>query len=245
MPERVADKLLVFPVRYEPDTDTLSVVSPDAGRFEHKKQLSIAIRVREVKSYIARPAAVTAAIAKWYRGETNPFALLVSDGYMLGDSFEEPRAPARAEPAARPDAPAAPARDEYFMTPLPTGASPRATRPRDEYLSPPARPVSPRGLEVPPPPPPMLEAGSPRSEAMRPQTSRPGAPPFGRAARRTSPRHPTLSKRHGPPAPSRGRRPASRLASPQPRARRCRCHPPAASAPRSFRGRSPSPATNA
>ena len=91
VPERVAEKLLLFPVRYEADADTLSVVSPDAGDPEYKKQLSIAIRVREVKAYIARPAAVKAAIAKWYRGETNPFAMLVSDAFMLGNAFEEPR----------------------------------------------------------------------------------------------------------------------------------------------------------
>ena len=106
VPERVAEKLLLFPVRYEADADTLSVVSPDAGDPEYKKQLSIAIRVREVKAYIARPAAVKAAIAKWYRGETNPFAMLVSDAFMLGNAFEEPRPRAtdtRPGPATRLD----------------------------------------------------------------------------------------------------------------------------------------------
>ncbi|GMV17301.1 MAG: DUF4388 domain-containing protein [Polyangiaceae bacterium] len=171
LPERVADKLLAFPVRYEPDTDTLSIVSPDAGDPEYKKQLSIAIRVREVKPYIARPAAVKAAIAKWYRGETNPFASLLSDSFMLGNAFEpEPRRPTdtRPGPAAPQHAPvpAPPApvhpRGEYFVTPVPTAAAPRETAvPRDV-----------------PPPPPMLELTAPQApEAFRAPAPRPAPQP--------------------------------------------------------------------
>ncbi|MCK6534490.1 MAG: DUF4388 domain-containing protein [Polyangiaceae bacterium] len=196
VPERVAEKLLLFPVRYEADADTLSVVSPDAGDPEYKKQLSIAIRVREVKAYIARPAAVKAAIAKWYRGETNPFAMLVSDAFMLGNAFEEPRPRAtdtRPGPATRLDPPAAPPapapRAEYFVTPVPAAAA----HPRPDHF---ATPLPPRGgLDVPPPPP-MLELSPPLApEPMRPQALRPGAQPFGAPKNLTPPPNPFQAPR--------------------------------------------------
>jgi len=181
LPERAAEKLLAFPVRYEPDTDTLSVVSPDAGDPEYKKQLTIAIRVREVKAYIARPAAVKAAIAKWYRGETNPFASLVADTFMFGNAFEEgsprptdtrpggphgtyqpPAAPATYQPPAM--AAPAPPRGEHFVTPVPAAPVLRDLGPMREA----------------PPPPPMLDLGAPQApEAFRTPLPRPAAQPFG------------------------------------------------------------------
>lgn len=177
LPERVAEKLLAFPVRYEPETDSLSVVSPDAGDPEYRKQLSIAIRVREVKAYIARPAAVKAAIAKWYRGETNPFASLLSDSFMLGNAFEAPQArqpdprssaQARLEPPMPAPAVPAPAQArEYFVTPVPAAATPAAT----------AAVAVPRDV---PPPPPMLELTTPQPPAaFRTPVPRVPAQPFG------------------------------------------------------------------
>lgn len=201
LPERVAEKLLAFPVRYEPDSDSLSVVSPDAGDPEYKKQLSIAIRVREVKAYIARPAAVKAAIAKWYRGETNPFASLMSDAYMIGNAFEDPRparptdtqpgsvrydsrlAPREAQPPPPPQP--VPTRGEYFVTPVPAAAAP----------------VAPRDI---PPPPPMLELSAPQApEAFR--TPQPKASPAAHAQRAPEPAPPAQAGRNflgEPPAPS-------------------------------------------
>ena len=179
LPERTADKLLAFPVRYEPETDTLSIVSPDAGNPEYKKELSIAIRVREVKPYIARPAAVKAAIAKWYRGETNPFGSLLAESYMLGNAFEEAPPPQRVTEArpvgighpepARETTP----RPEYFVTPVPAAAAPvRDPFPRDV-----------------PPPPPMLELGAPQApESFRVSDRRTGQAPA--SAHPTSPQYP-------------------------------------------------------
>lgn len=204
LPERVAEKLLAFPVRYEPDTDTLSVVSPDAGDPEYKKQLSIAIRVREVKPYIARPAAVKAAIAKWYRGETNPFASLLSDAFMLGNAFEPearrtdtrpgPAAPQHAPPAPVP-APPAPVhpRGEYFVTPVPGATAPRETAvPRDV-----------------PPPPPMLELTAPLApEAFRAPAPRPAQQPRPPAG---APQQPHFG---APPQPQFGAPPQPQFAAP-------------------------------
>ena len=81
VPERTAEKLLAFPVRYDKDSDTLTLVSPDAGIPEHVKQIAIATGVRHVRVYFARPASVEAAIAKWYRGQIQSFAGLDLDTF--------------------------------------------------------------------------------------------------------------------------------------------------------------------
>lgn len=81
VPERTAEKLLAFPVRYDRQSDTLTLVSPDAGIPEQVKQIAIATSVRHVRVYFARPASVEAAIAKWYRGEIQAFAGLDLDTF--------------------------------------------------------------------------------------------------------------------------------------------------------------------
>jgi len=186
LPERTAEKLLAFPVRYEPEVDALSVVSPDAGDPEYKKQLSIAIRVREVKAYLARPAAVKAAIAKWYRGETNPFASLLTDAFQFGTEID-PRTGKQTQPRfAQPDPPpAAPAREpmdsramqaRYAAPQEPAPAQFRAD-PRGEFFATPVPAVAQTFAQVPPPPPPMLELGPHQApEAFTPPQSRGYAP---------------------------------------------------------------------
>ncbi|MBN2193001.1 MAG: HD domain-containing protein [Polyangiaceae bacterium] len=74
LPETVAVKLGVFPVRYDRNADELMIASPEAGIPELVKQVAIAARVRRVTAYLARPAAVRAAVARWYRGELQAFA---------------------------------------------------------------------------------------------------------------------------------------------------------------------------
>jgi response regulator RpfG family c-di-GMP phosphodiesterase len=134
LPLRVAEKLLAFPVRFERESDTLSIVSPDAGDPEYVKQAGIVTGVRHLKAYVARPAAVTAAIDKWYRGQIQSFALIAPDTFtQLHDvSISEKR-----EPQAAP---------EWFMTPAPA--------PRAEPASPPPEPTH----MLPEPPAPELGA---------------------------------------------------------------------------------------
>ena len=74
VPEKLAEKLRFVPVRYDHESDELIVASADAGMPEYVKQLSLATRFRHLKAYIARPAAVQAAIRKWYREEPLAFA---------------------------------------------------------------------------------------------------------------------------------------------------------------------------
>jgi response regulator RpfG family c-di-GMP phosphodiesterase len=58
----------------------LSVVAADAGDPDLGKQVQIASNAREVRVYIARPAAVKAAIAKHYGGDIYAFAVLDRQG---------------------------------------------------------------------------------------------------------------------------------------------------------------------
>jgi response regulator RpfG family c-di-GMP phosphodiesterase len=81
VPERIAEKLLGFPVRYLASSDTLTLVSPDAGSPEYVQQAGMATGVRHVTAFVARPAAVKAAINKWYKGEIQAFASIEPDTF--------------------------------------------------------------------------------------------------------------------------------------------------------------------
>ncbi len=111
--ERVAEMLLVCPVRYDRRAGELTVVSPDAGVPEHIKQVRVATGVKQLRAYIARPLAVKAAIGKWYRGEIQAFAAIAPDTFTQIEShglLEQPAAPelaASSAPAARTSLPAA------------------------------------------------------------------------------------------------------------------------------------------
>lgn len=136
---RVAEKSLAFPVRYEADSDTLSVVSPDAGDPEYAKQLAIATGVKNLKAYVARPAAVRAAIDKWYRGQIQSFAVIAPDTFQQMQGVDLYAPSASRSPAAAPNAP-----PEYFKTPLPVPAPPpqlpRTRAPVPAPLPPPSEP---------------------------------------------------------------------------------------------------------
>ncbi|MEZ4225573.1 MAG: DUF4388 domain-containing protein [Polyangiaceae bacterium] len=131
--ERTADKLLVFPVRWEAPSETLSVVSPDAGDPEYVKQLRISTGVRNLKAYVARPAAVKAAIAKWYRGEIQAFAEIAADTFTqihnTQDRYERGMLDSDARPARRGTTEPRVSQQEYFLTPVPVAPAPPAQPP--------------------------------------------------------------------------------------------------------------------
>ncbi len=171
LPERTAEKLMAFPVRYEADSDTLSIVSPDAGDPEYRKQLTIAIRARQVKAYVARPAAVKAAIHKWYKGEIQAFAAITPDAaFQFGTSLEADGSRTTAQPGPQLDGPAAapapgfaprrepaaslPQAPEFFQTPAPVMREPSSPLPIPQAPVP-APPI----IEAPPPPPPLERSG--------------------------------------------------------------------------------------
>jgi HD-GYP domain-containing protein (c-di-GMP phosphodiesterase class II) len=81
VPQKLAEKLKFVPVRYDQEANELMVASADAGVPEYVKQLTLATKFRNLKAYIARPAAVQAAIRKWYRGEAQAFASIAPEAF--------------------------------------------------------------------------------------------------------------------------------------------------------------------
>jgi response regulator RpfG family c-di-GMP phosphodiesterase len=76
IPKRVAETLLVFPVMFDASSQTLSVVTPDPDNTDLLQQVQITSGARELKAFLARPAAVKAAISKAYNGDSHAFAMV-------------------------------------------------------------------------------------------------------------------------------------------------------------------------
>ncbi len=80
IPRKLAEQHQVFPVLFDPSSSTLSVVSPDAGDPAIVEAVQAASKARDVRVYVARPAAVRAAILKHYAGELYAFAQVDTTG---------------------------------------------------------------------------------------------------------------------------------------------------------------------
>ena len=74
IPRRVAELLCVFPVMFDPQSGTLSVVTPDPDDVSMLSEVRVLSGAREVKAFVARPASVRAAIRKHHLGETFAFS---------------------------------------------------------------------------------------------------------------------------------------------------------------------------
>lgn len=73
VPRKVAERLGCVPVLYDRRAQSLSIVVADLEE-DVAKQVQLVAGVREVKPYIARPAAIRAAIRKYYGGDATAFA---------------------------------------------------------------------------------------------------------------------------------------------------------------------------
>jgi hypothetical protein len=74
IPRKIAEQFQVFPVLFDSTNRVLSVVTPDAGNLELTKQVQVSSNAREVRVFVARPAAVKAAISKFYGGDIHAFS---------------------------------------------------------------------------------------------------------------------------------------------------------------------------
>ncbi len=74
--KKLAERDLVFPVLFDPQTSTLSVVTPDPGNMQGLHDLQVASGVKTVQAFVGRPRAVRAAIGKAYGGDIHAFAAL-------------------------------------------------------------------------------------------------------------------------------------------------------------------------
>jgi HD-GYP domain-containing protein (c-di-GMP phosphodiesterase class II) len=74
VPRRVAELFCVFPVSFDGDTRELRVVTPDPDETSMLAEIQELSGAREVKAFVARPAAVAACIRKHHAGEVGAFA---------------------------------------------------------------------------------------------------------------------------------------------------------------------------
>ncbi len=73
LPRRVAETLCVFPVLFDANSNVLSVVTPDPDDAAKLREVQLVSGAREVKAFVARPAAVVAAILKHHDGDERAF----------------------------------------------------------------------------------------------------------------------------------------------------------------------------
>jgi response regulator RpfG family c-di-GMP phosphodiesterase len=76
IPHKLAEQRTVFPVMYEANTQTLSVVSPDPDDLGVLQEIQLVAGVKNVRAFVGRPRAVKAAIAKAYGGDIHAFGSL-------------------------------------------------------------------------------------------------------------------------------------------------------------------------
>jgi len=196
IPRRVAETLGVFPVLFDRTKSVLSVVTADPDLSDMLRDIKLVSGAQEVKAFVARPAAIAAAIRKHHGGDLRAFEVLeragiqydfgqqvMPDGRVIAkkESFREPQLP-HSEPAipvAQPGANRAPPlppgargprvpidEEDEFVAPKPPRAIPRDEAPPDSQRV--ARPQKRTGqVSLSVPPPPPSHAPAPAPHAAR------------------------------------------------------------------------------
>jgi response regulator RpfG family c-di-GMP phosphodiesterase len=74
IPPEIAAEHNVFPILFDEESQALSIVTADPTNLDVEQIVARLSGVGRVVSYLARPAAIKAAIAKFYRGDIHAFA---------------------------------------------------------------------------------------------------------------------------------------------------------------------------
>ncbi|MDH3199761.1 MAG: response regulator [Myxococcales bacterium] len=93
IPRKLAKRLTAFPILFDKASRTLSVVAADVTDDDVRQQMLFATEARDIKIYVAREAAIRAAIAKHYDQDNRPFEMLLS-----GASSREVRTSRESDP---------------------------------------------------------------------------------------------------------------------------------------------------
>lgn len=80
IPRRVAETLGVFPVLFDRQKSVLSVVTADPDNAEVLRDIKLVSGANDVKAFVARPAAIAAAIRKHHGGDARAFDVLERAG---------------------------------------------------------------------------------------------------------------------------------------------------------------------
>jgi response regulator RpfG family c-di-GMP phosphodiesterase len=81
VPRKLAERAGLFPVLYDAQTSTLSIVMPDPGDMQAINDVQVASGAKEVRAFVGRPRAIKAAIGKAYLGDIHAFAALDRDAH--------------------------------------------------------------------------------------------------------------------------------------------------------------------
>lgn len=81
VPRKLAERAMLFPVLYEAQTGTLSIVTTDPDDMQAISDVQVAAGVKEVRAFVGRPRAIKAAIGKAYLGDIHAFASLDRDAH--------------------------------------------------------------------------------------------------------------------------------------------------------------------
>jgi len=93
VPRKLAKRLTAFPILFDKRTRTLSVVAADVTDDDVRQQMLFTTGARDVRIYVAREAAIRAAISKHYDQDNRPFEMLLS-----GASSREVRSARESDP---------------------------------------------------------------------------------------------------------------------------------------------------
>ncbi|HEX6244966.1 MAG TPA: hypothetical protein VFZ61_28795, partial [Polyangiales bacterium] len=92
VPRALAERSVVFPVMFDASDRSLALVVIDPTQVEVQRDVQVAANVKQVKAYVARPAAIRAAINKHYGGDIHAFGKIRTlqnrDLANLFDSYE-------------------------------------------------------------------------------------------------------------------------------------------------------------
>ncbi|MDB4937464.1 MAG: domain/GAF domain/HD domain protein [Labilithrix sp.] len=80
IPRRVAETLGVFPVLFDRQKNVLSVVTADPDNVDVLRDIQLVSGAQDVKAFVARPAAIAAAIRKHHAGDARAFEVLQRAG---------------------------------------------------------------------------------------------------------------------------------------------------------------------
>ncbi len=89
LPHKVAEKLFVFPVMFNAKNQLLTVLVPQPDDLDLVEQVRFATRVHQVKTLVARPGAIRAAIQKHYQGVTGAFDQVTQPAHGRGSLKEQ------------------------------------------------------------------------------------------------------------------------------------------------------------
>jgi response regulator RpfG family c-di-GMP phosphodiesterase len=152
IPQRFAEKIGVCPVVFDAAKHVLTVVTADPDDSDLMKEVQLASGAREVKTVLARPAAVKALIAKAYTGDQHAFALLDRQAHMQFHSIPAPRD-----------------RNVVFegnsSQPVRSGGGRERVLSEEDLKRPPVGPPVQRTLSAPPPPSRAAQASPPQAQA--------------------------------------------------------------------------------